>query len=187
MIFTLRPLSGDDMVWATAQDAAINDVGRNMCVAAASVAAINGTPLYEAMSVEGTEGFRIADPLYPPKGVRFAASGRFLQMCIQEPGMQSILFGVNQLYSMHFELANRHSIPSLDGEVVVWQCPNDNFNSELAPRIDPHTKEVLPYHCMLCGAEMQPTREFEVGENPFEQPRTTSTSPNEDISSPKPE
>jgi len=187
MFFSLRHVGGDDLIWATTQEAAVSEFGRQMCISAICVAAINDVPIYEAMQVEGVANFPISDVKYPPKAIRFAAASRFLQFCLSEPGMESILLGVNQLYSVHFDLANRHSIPTLDGEKVVFQCPNDNFNSELVPRVDPKTKEVLPYHCMLCGSELMATRKFEAGENPFAQPKTTPTSPSGDTSSPKPE
>jgi len=144
-------------------------------------------PLYEMMQVENSTSFRVNDPLYPPKQLRFAAASRFLQFCTHEPGMQHLLTAVAQLYQVHFELASRHSVPTLDGELVVFQCPNDTFNVELTPRTDPDSKQPLPYHCMLCGTELVPTRQFEVGENPFEQQKTTPTSRSEDTSVPEPE
>ena len=105
-IWTFRPMSFQDYEWmaakATETDAKGTEPSMSVANVAATLAAINGTPVYQIFDIDDT-GRHIPDPLNPPPDIKYEAALYLIEWLRNKVGMWELVGKLDEQTDLLFE------------------------------------------------------------------------------------
>jgi hypothetical protein len=104
--WTFRPMSYQDYEWmaarATETDARGTEPSMSVANVAATLAAINGSPIYEIFNIDDT-GRHIPDPLNPPPDIKYEAAQYLIEWFRNKVGMWELVGKLDEQTDLLFE------------------------------------------------------------------------------------
>ena len=174
--WTLMVLTPGDLATASrlADQLAVGQVETRLvyetAVVAHAVAGIDHVPTYQIFGVEPAPGMHVANPLRPPRSVRYMAAGKLYDF-IQDEARTQLGTKLYEAYVDKVDASGevRSYLDDPANAKATYRCPQDTCDNELTvtPRYQPGTRDMVLPFCQWHGEPMELVAETAGADSPL--------------------